>query len=76
MKTRIENCLKKAGLPEIPDSPQQNLSDWGLDSLVMVKSLVEFENEFNLRITAEEFSEEAFESLDALEKYLQSLGAQ
>lgn len=75
MLNRIREALAAAGMPEIPESPSADLADYGLDSLVIVLSIAEFEKVFQIKIPAKDFRPEAFQSLSSLEAFLRERGA-
>ncbi|KFE68266.1 hypothetical protein DB31_7503 [Hyalangium minutum] len=72
---RISKALRAAGMAELPTSPSEELSLYGMDSLMMVLSVAALEKEFSLRISGHEFSEEYFRDLDALAGWMRRLGA-
>lgn len=72
---RISKALRAAGMAELPSSPSEELSLYGMDSLMMVLSVAALEKEFSLRISGREFSEDCFRDLNALEAWLRRLGA-
>jgi acyl carrier protein len=73
---RMGRALRAAGLPEVPENVHEDLSLHGMDSLLMVLSVAELEKEFGIRIPAHAFSEESFQTLEALAGFLRSLGAE
>jgi acyl carrier protein len=72
---RIGRALRAAGLPQVPEDVHEELSLHGMDSLMMVLSVAALEKEFALRIPAHAFSEEAFQTLEALAGFMRGLGA-
>lgn len=74
MVEMIREALAAAGLPEIPDSKTAALADYGMDSLVMVLSVIEFEKLFEVKIPANEFSADIFQSLESIENFLRLKG--
>lgn len=71
---RIGRALRAAGMPELPEDVHEQLSLHGMDSLMMVLSVAALEKEFGLRIPAQAFSEEAFETLGTLADFMRGLG--
>ena len=72
---RISKALRAAGMTELPSSPSEELSLYGMDSLMMVLSVAALEKEFSLRISGREFSEDCFRDLNALVAWMRRLGA-
>jgi acyl carrier protein len=72
---RISKALRAAGMAELPSSPSEELSLYGMDSLMMVLSVAALEKEFSLRISGREFSEDFFRDLNALVAWMRRLGA-
>jgi acyl carrier protein len=75
MLNRLRDALTSAGMPELPSSPTALLADYGLDSLIMVLSIIEFEKTFAIKIPAKDFKPEAFTTLSSLELFLKERGA-
>lgn len=75
MIERIRSALQQAGLAEVPADIHAPLADHGMDSLLMVLSVAELERAFAVAISADDFSEAAFESLAAVQALLQRVGA-
>lgn len=74
MKERIKNCLKMAGLNEIPQDDGANLALYGFDSLLTVLTVAQLEKEFDIKIESETFDQAHFTSVKSLENYLNQLG--
>lgn len=75
MIERIKAVLSAAGLAELPEDINEDLTDYGMDSLMMVLSLGGLEKAFGLRVPAERFTPEAFRSIASIAEFLRSLGA-
>jgi acyl carrier protein len=74
MFERICEALTRAGLPHAPATPETALAECGMDSLVQVMSIIEFEKTFGLRVPADEFSPELFTSISTIERFLRTHG--
>ncbi|MGZ3694973.1 MAG: acyl carrier protein [Bdellovibrionota bacterium] len=75
IQAKIRATLLALGLSSVPDSPDENLADYGLDSLMMVLAVAQFEKEFSVKIPGDLVEEENFSTLAKLEAMLRQAGA-
>lgn len=75
IQNRIRTVLTSLGLSSVPDSPEESLADYGLDSLMMVLAVAQFEKEFSVKIPGDLVEEENFATLNKLEAMLAQAGA-
>lgn len=66
----IKTCLNKAGLTDLPTNPNQNLSDYGMDSLLMVLTLAEIEKYLNKNIPVTNFNQNNFATINSIIVFL------
>lgn len=71
MENKIRDLLKKSGLSEVPDSSQESLIAYGLDSLTVVMLVVELETELGIKIDPTLALMENFETIEKINELLQ-----
>ena len=64
MRQIIIDSLKKIGLESIPKSSDEELINYGLDSLMTVLLFSEIENQLNIKLSTENFNEKSFSSIN------------
>ncbi|MGE3262092.1 MAG: acyl carrier protein [Bacteriovoracia bacterium] len=74
-QNRIRKSLLGLGLSSLPDSSEEALADHGLDSLMMVLAVAQFEKEFSVKIPGDLVEEENFSTISKLETMLRQAGA-
>jgi acyl carrier protein len=72
---RVRKVLLAAGLSSLPDSAEESLVDYGLDSLMMVLAVAQLEKEFSIKIPGEKVEEENFSTISRVTQLVQELGA-
>lgn len=75
LQKRIRSTLLGLGLSSVPESAEESLADYGLDSLMMVLAVAQFEKEFAVKIPGELVEEENFSTINKLEAMLKQAGA-
>ena len=75
IQNRIRTVLTGLGLSSVPESATESLMDYGLDSLMMVLAIAQFEKEFGVKIPGEKVEEENFSTIAKIESMLKDVGA-
>lgn len=75
MNERIKKILQEAGLSESPDTNDQDLTQLGLDSLILVMFVVAAEKEFRIKINPQLALIENFQTVDKIRQLLKAEGA-
>jgi acyl carrier protein len=75
IQNRIRTVLTGLGLSSVPESADESLADYGLDSLMMVLAVAQFEKEFSVKIPGDLVEEENFSTVAKLEAMLIQAGA-
>lgn len=73
---RVKNVLTKAGFVSVPENHQDDLYDYGLNSLTLALLIVELENEFDIKIPVLPIDKNRFMSIETISNYMNELGAQ
>ena len=64
IEKRIRQCLQNAGLVSLPESLEDDLIAYGMDSLIKAMSIIEIEREFKIRLKMEEFDANSLQNLN------------
>lgn len=76
MKTplnQVHAALKLAGLDQLPPEADADLRLYGMDSLMMVLTVIELEAMFGIRITPATFAESHFHSIGSIAEFVTRL---
>jgi D-alanine--poly(phosphoribitol) ligase subunit 2 len=76
LSKRIYQIIEQIGLTNLPQDPQAQLAQGGLDSLMLALLIIELERAFKVKIPVFPLVKEHYESVANIEKHLISLGAQ
>lgn len=60
----INQSLKNAGIMVLPNCTDENLEDYGLDSLVRAMAIIELERAFNIHISPNDLDKIKLNSVD------------
>ena len=75
MIEKIKQSLLASGLLSVPDDPTAPLSEYGLDSLMMVMFVLDLQTKFSMTVPASEVNESNLRDLGSIERLLKRLGA-
>lgn len=74
MKNKIKDLLNRSGLIDVPSTPDEALTQYGLDSLTLVMFIVELENELGIKIDPSLARIENFETINKINELIESQG--
>ncbi len=63
---RVRACLRRAGLARLPPDDSTDLGAYGLDSLLVVLTVIELQKEFQTQIPANAVTAASFASVNHL----------
>jgi acyl carrier protein len=72
-KERIEAVLTKIGFTVLPEKTDENLADFGLNSLTLALLIMALEQEFLIKIPVLPIDKSRFISIDSLSAYVHEL---
>jgi acyl carrier protein len=73
MQEKIKDLLLASGMFDLPETAQEELSDYGFDSLTVVLLISNLEKEFQIKFETDGFDIKNFSTIETIEKYILSL---